>query len=452
MAEVCLHGRPSKAFLTDEGDVSSITSKLIAKSGRLSAIESRTLAIASFGSAFELYDFVVFVFLSNVVAQLFFPADLPMWMRQVQTLAIFAAGYIARPLGGIFMGQMSDRRGRKTTFTLTVFVMAISTLLIGCLPTYKAAGIVAPLLLLLLRIGQGVAIGGEAPAAWVFVAENVPAGRQGMAIGLLTAGLSSGILLGSLASLSLSEFCTPAEILNGAWRIAFILGGLFGLSTAIFRRQVAESPVFQEMRKRAARSGDMPIQTVVAHHRGAVALSMVLTWFLSAIIIVAILAGPALLHGRLATLPLHEVQVANAACTLSLCLSTATLGFLSDRFGMRRVFGPALLLLIASNYLLYIVPHSFMPGAIVFFNILVGIGAGATVLTPIVMVRSFPAPLRVTGVAFSYNTAYAVFGGATLPLIGWLNHMNRLAPAHYIGLAATVALIVVSLKRLDPSA
>src|SRR5882757_413499 len=126
--------------------------------------EVRTLALASLGGALEFYDFVIFVFFTEVIAKLFFPAGLSDWMRETQAFGVFATGYLARPLGGIVMAHFGDIHGRKRMFTLSVLLMAIPTLSIGCLPTYRSAGLAAPLLLLALRIMQGIAIGGEVRA------------------------------------------------------------------------------------------------------------------------------------------------------------------------------------------------------------------------------------------------------------------------------------------------
>lgn len=126
----------------------------------------KTLTLAALGGALEFYDFIIFVFFAAVVGELFFPADIPEWLRQVQTFGIFAAGYLARPLGGIIMAHFGDLVGRKKMFTLSILLMALPTLAIGLLPTYASMGIVAPILLLLMRILQGAAIGGEVPGAW----------------------------------------------------------------------------------------------------------------------------------------------------------------------------------------------------------------------------------------------------------------------------------------------
>src|SRR3712207_6101712 len=123
--------------------------------------DARTLALAALGGALEFYDFIIFVFFTNVIGQLFFPPDTPEWLRQLQSYGLFAAAYLTRPLGGIIMAHFGDRSGRKRMFALSVFMMAVPTLLIGMLPTYASAGYAAPLALLLLRMLQGAAVGGE---------------------------------------------------------------------------------------------------------------------------------------------------------------------------------------------------------------------------------------------------------------------------------------------------
>jgi len=154
---------------------------------------------------------------------------MPDWLRQLQTFGIFAAGYLARPLGGIVMAHFGDLLGRKRMFMLSIFLMSVPTLAIGLLPTYAVIGIWAPLLLLLLRVLQGAAIGGEVPGAWVFVSEHVPPRHVGFACGVLTAGLTGGILLGSLVATGINKLYSPADLLAEGWRVPFIIGGIFGL-------------------------------------------------------------------------------------------------------------------------------------------------------------------------------------------------------------------------------
>lgn len=414
--------------------------------GRLTPATIRTLTLASLGGALEFYDFVVFVFFTGVIGKLFFSASLPDWMREIQTFGIFAAGYLARPLGGVVIAHFGDTHGRKRMFTFSILLMAIPTLLIGCLPTYRTAGVVAPLLLLTMRVLQGVAIGGEAPGAWVFVAEHAWQ-RVGLAIGLLTGGLSLGILLGSLVALGLNVTFSQAEIASGFWRLPFVLGGVFGLIAMYLRSWLNETPVFEEMRQRAALSRELPLRAVLKSHRRAVATSVISTWMLTAAIVVVILMTPLLLQNHFGLAP-REIQTANLVGTAALCLSTVAVGAATDQFGIRRVSMPILLLMIAATYGLYFgAEHA--PSALLPLYGLAGIGAGGVVLTPILMIRAFPPQVRFTGVSFSYNIAYAVFGGLTPLVVSWLARADRFSPAHYIAVVTMLGLAATFMTPTD---
>jgi MFS family permease len=408
------------------------------KTRELSTSEVRVLSLASIGGALEFYDFVIFVYFATIIGKLFFATSLPDWVRQAQTFGIFAAGYLARPIGGIVMAHFGDIRGRKRMFTLSVLLMAIPTLLIGLLPTYQSIGVAAPLLLLLMRALQGVAIGGEAPGAWVFVAEHARRGRVGFAVGLLTCGLSFGILLGSLMATCLSRSFSQAQIAAGAWRIPFLIGGMFGFIAMWLRRWLEETPVFEEMRNRASHSRELPLGVVLKRHSRAVVTSILSTWMLTAAIVVIILMTPSLLP-KLFGIASDQAQIANLVATATLCVSTVVIGAATDRFGVGRVAVPMLLFLIASAYGLYRGAET-MPVTLLPLYALTGFGVGGVVLTPIMMIHAFPTLIRFSGVSFSYNFAYALFGGLTPLLVSWLAHFDRMGPAHYVAAATVVGL------------
>jgi MFS family permease len=403
--------------------------------------ETRTMVLASLGGALEFYDFIIFAFLAPVIGKLFFSAALPDWVRLLQTFGIFATGYLARPLGGIVMAHFGDTRGRKRMFLLSVLLMALPTLAIGLLPTYRSIGIAAPLLLLLMRVMQGIAIGGEAPGAWVFVAEHARPERVGFAVGMLTCGLSSGILLGSLMTTGLSLTFGPTQIANGLWRLPFVAGGVFGFIAMFLRRWLQETPVFEEMRTRALVSRKLPLQTVLQSHRRAIVASVLCTWMLTAAIVVLILMTPSLLQNMLRLSPAY-VQLANLAGTAALCLSVFAVGAATDRFGIRRVALVLLPLLVIATYALYIGAER-MQSVLVPLYILAGMGAGAAVFAPLIMVRAFPSPVRFSGVSFSYNISYAFFGAVTPVLVFWLAHLSPLNPAHYIAVVTVLGAAAI---------
>jgi len=295
----------------------------------LNAQDYKTLSLAALGGALEFYDFIIFVFFATVLGELFFPADIPEWLRQVQTFGIFAAGYLVRPLGGIVMAHFGDLVGRKKMFTLSILLMAVPTLAIGMLPTYATLGIMAPLLLLLMRVLQGAAIGGEVPGAWVFVAEHVPYKRIGIACGTLTAGLTIGILLGSVVATVINTSMSREMIENGGWRIPFFLGGIFGLFAMYLRRWLQETPVFLEMQKRKALAEELPVKSVIMKHKKAVVISMLLTWVLSAGIVVVILMAPTWLQKQLGIAPAITLQ-ANSIGIIMLCIGCLLYGLAVD--------------------------------------------------------------------------------------------------------------------------
>ncbi|HCT2505639.1 TPA: MFS transporter [Aeromonas dhakensis] len=390
----------------------------------------KTLSLAALGGALEFYDFIIFVFFAVVIGELFFPADIPEWLRQFQTFGIFAAGYLARPLGGIIMAHFGDLIGRKRMFTLSIIMMALPTLLIGLLPTYAVLGIAAPLLLLLLRILQGAAIGGEVPGAWVFVAEHVPARRIGVACGTLTAGLTAGILLGSLVATSINRGMSPSEVSDWGWRLAFVLGGVFGIVAMYLRRWLHETPVFAEMQANKALAEELPLKTVLRSHKGSVVISMLLTWLLSAGIVVVILMTPTYLQKVHGISP-ADALTANSLAILALTLGCIVYGRLIDALGSGPTFMLGSLLLAGASYAFY---HGLASDTsqLVPLYILAGFTVGIVGAVPYVMVNAFPAVVRFSGLSFSYNVAYAIFGGLTPMLVTLWMKSDMLAPSHYV--------------------
>ncbi len=402
--------------------------------------DTRTLVLASLGGALEFYDFIIFVFFAAVIGKLFFPPEMPVWLEQLQTFGIFAAGYLARPLGGIVMAHFGDRTGRKRMFTLSVLMMALPTLLIGLTPTWATLGYVAPLLLLLLRMLQGAAIGGEAPGAWVFVSEHVPGNRVGLACGLLTGGLTGGILLGSLMATAVNAAYSPETIAAWAWRIPFLVGGGFGFIAMFLRRWLHETPVFEAMRARKATS-EMPLRQVLRDHRGAVIVSMLVTWMLTAAIVVVILMTPTMMQ-RLHGIAPARTLIGSVAATLTLTLSVFAMGALIDRFGVVLISVLGGLGLISSTYALFLGTAND-PDDLVWLYALAGLFVGVVAVVPYVMVRAFPSAVRFTGVSFSYNIAYAVFGGATPVAVQLMVRTNPLGPAHYLAFTVLVGVVAV---------
>lgn len=391
----------------------------------------RTLMLSSFGGALEFYDFVIYVFYAKVLSELFFPAGLNPFWALLNTYGIFAAGYLFRPLGGIVMAHFGDLFGRKRLFALSIMMMALPTLCLGLMPTFATIGYAAPILLLVLRMIQGVAIGGEIPAAWTFVSEHVPEKRIGMANGFLTGGLSLGILLGSLIALGMAKLFSSEAILNGAWRIPFIIGGLFGLLTLYLRSYLHETPVFKAMQQRKELVTEMPVKVLVSKHKTAVSIGMLLTWFLTGCIVVILLAMPQLLTGSFGFSSTQAFEMQSMAIVMQM-LGCVIYGLLADRLGTGRVLIGGIVFTGVMTALFYPALGKYSDSLIFILYLLLGLAAGVAGIVSAAMIRMFPPAIRFTGISFSYNVAYAIVGSITLPLVQWLSHFSPIGAMYYI--------------------
>lgn len=388
------------------------------------------LSLAAAGGALEFYDFVTFIFLSDTIGSLFFPIGSPPWLTMIQTFGIFAAGYIFRPLGGVVLAHFGDLFGRKRVFAFSILLMAISTLAVAFLPVYQSIGLAAPLLLVVLRVLQGIAIGGEVPGAWTFVAEHVPPSRVGLACGLVCAGLTIGILLGSAIAAAITVLLPPAAILSYAWRFPFLLGGAFGLLGMHLRRMLQETPVFVALRRRKMLVPELPLSVVLRAYTRGVVISILCTLILSAAVVMLTLMLPTLLQG-LYHYTRQQALIATTISTLSMTVGVVLAGLLLDYVGPAKLFVIGGVLLAGGDFALSKIAvggifHLYL------FSAFVGFSGAVAAAVPFVMVSCFPASVRFTGVSFSYNVSYAIFGGLTPVTVAALMAVNPMSHIYYL--------------------
>ncbi|MEZ1324614.1 MFS transporter [Pseudomonas fluorescens] len=394
-----------------------MTAQSPAKPAPFSRSDYKTLGLAALGGALEIYDFIIFVFFALTLSQLFFPPEMPEWLRLLQSFGIFVTGYLARPLGGILMAHFADKLGRKKVFSLSILMMALPCLLIGIMPTYAQIGYFAPLLLLALRILQGAAVGGEVPSAWVFVAEHAPAGHRGYALGFLQAGLTFGYLIGALTATFLAQVFTPAEILDYAWRYPFLLGGVFGVIGVYLRRWLSETPVFMAMEAQREARVELPLRTVLREHRLAMLPAMLLTCVLTSAVVVFVVITPTMMQKTFGMTASHTFAL-SALGIVFLNIGCVIAGLLVDRIGAWRTVMLYSLLLPLGIGLLY---GCLITGGnwVGLAYAVAGLACGVVGAVPSVMVGLFPARIRVSGISFTYNIAYAAWASITpLLLIG----------------------------------
>lgn len=407
---------------------------------RLSVQQYKTLSLSSLGGALEFYDFIIFVFFASVMGNLFFPPDMPEWLVTIQTFGLFAAGYLVRPIGGIVLAHFGDKFGRKRAFALSIILMAASTLGMACLPTYATIGLAAPLLLVLLRLVQGAAIGGEVPGAWTYVSEHVPSRHVGFACGMIASGLTLGILIGAVTATIVNWVFTPEQIESYAWRLPFIFGGILGLTGARLRQWLQETPVFAEMQRTKSLSQEMPLKTVLREYLRSIVLSVLLTWIVTAGIVVTTLMTPTILQ-KVYGYPAHIALASSSFGALFIILSATAGGALIDRYGPGRFFIMSSVLFGLATSAFYTFAGTSVAALFVLYAVM-GLSVGIIGGVPYVMVRAFPPQVRFTGLSFSYNVSYAIFGGLTPLFIAVLLPFGGYAAAYYLLFVAVLAFVL----------
>jgi MFS transporter, MHS family, alpha-ketoglutarate permease len=399
----------------------------------------RTLVAASVGNAVEWYDWTVFATFSIYFATQIFPAENAS-LAFVGTFTTYALAFFFRPLGGMLLGRYADLRGRKQAMLLTITLMAGGSLVIALLPTFGMVGWLAPILLLLARIAQGMSLGGEVSNASAYLAEIAPPSRRGRYSSFFYISTGSAVLLASLLGAALAVTLSEDQLASWGWRIPFLIGAALGLVGIWLRRDMAETEQFEENAEKA-RALKNPLLMTVREHPRAVAQLIGFTLlntlcyytFFSAMTPFAV-TGNGLDDGM--------VFWALSIGTALFVALQYPFGWTADRFGRK----PQMLVWSAAMALL-IVPVSTLvrPGAgfgsmLVVFCFGLGMYAMMASIAPAIMSELFPTELRGLGIGAWYNLTVAVFGGTAPLVIQWLGdagHSNWFF--WYVAVGAAVA-------------
>lgn len=409
-----------------------------------SAHTFKSIISSLIGNTLEWYEYTLYAYFATVISTLFFPLD-NHFMSMILTFSTFAIGLAARPIGGLIFGYIGDKHSRKSMLTITMFMMSIPTMCIGLLPTYATAGILAPILLIILRILQGIALGGEFGASCVYLYESVPANKRGFYGSLALTGVGSGLILSSLTIFIIESLTTTEQIYAYAWRIPFFVSVLGSLVAFYMRLNLLETTDFQ-----TAKSNDAlvhnPIHEVFKRHKGKLFSMFSIFITTQVAFFVVFIYGKTLmidyLHFDSKTAGLY-----NLVTVFSYTLSTILFGYLSDRIEKRVIIllGTLMLLISAQPFVatllgghnLEILSLCMLMGA------LIGMVEGT--LNPLVA-SSFPVAIRATAVAFCWNFTSVTFGGAAPMITMWLiNKLDTIyAVAYYLILVCSITALSVS--------
>ncbi|CAB3764698.1 MULTISPECIES: MFS transporter [Burkholderia] len=425
-------------------DGHAAASRRPARSGAL-----RDVAAAAAGNALEWFDFVIYGYFAGVIAKLFFPVAGPVGSLLLAT-ATFGVGFVVRPLGSVVMGLYGDRYGRKAAMTLTIWLMLAGTAAIALAPPFAQAGWGGATILVLARLVQGFAASGEFGSTVAFLAEKAPPHRRHLFVSLQMASTMLAIVLGGTIGTILTTSLSPHQLESWGWRVPFAVGLLIGPVGYFIRRNVSETDAFVQ-------ADALPVAQVLGRlfgeHRASFAAAIGVT-----------IVGTASFYMNLVYMPTFAVKQLGLPMSAPFMSTTvagvvmvaaAPLAGLAGDVGRRPValVAAAIVALAALTLPLYtwVIAHPSL-GNLLIMQALAAVPMGVLVgLVPAITARVFPAEVRSTGLAVSYNIPTTVFGGFSPLIITWLiaTTHNKASPALYIVAASVVSLVaLLGFRRL----
>ncbi len=404
----------------------------------------RAITAAGIGNVLEYYDFGIYGFLAVVIARKFFPGTDEV-ASLLATFAAFGVGFLARPLGGIVLGRLGDTRGRKSALVTTILLMAIGTVGIGLIPDYSSIGVLAPILLVLCRILQGLSAGGEWGNATSFIVEWAPEGRRGYFGSYSQASIVGGILMSSAVAALLNSVFSTADIDAWAWRLPFLLGGLLLPVGLWLRRGIEETPRFRE--EQAGRTTGLA-DLGTPFGLMAKAFGFTVLWNVSYYLMLTYLPT---FTQRYAGLSATAALWANTAGLLALLVAIPAMGALSDRIGRKPML---IFCCVAFIVLAYPGFWLMLSGLPIWGVALVQIGFNLVISTfsgpgPAALAELFPTRSRTTLMSVSYSLAVAIFGGFAPFIATWLIQQTGtpIAPTYYLIAAGVVSAATIATFR-----
>lgn len=414
---------------------------------KYNALQRHTILSASIGTVLEWYDFSIYAYLAAIFAILFFPTSHAN-VALILSYGVFAIGYIARPFGALLFGHFGDTQGRKKALSVTILLMAITTFAIGLLPSYQTIGIAAPLLLVVLRLLQGIAVGGEAFGSACFIVESIPPRKNGLFSSLVWASSVIGMLLASLIVFITFLLFQGKPLYSLGWRLPFLLAAISGIIGYYIRSKTNETHAFQCLaRDRLVEK--YPLKTIFISHKllvikliGLYLLSALITYL--AFIFMPVYFSDVLGHSRI------NANAVNTVMLLLLMILDVFFGWLSDKVGRKPLMLTAAIAFVVLSYpLYYFIAHGNLVELILSQILFTLLAAGFQGPLMALTIDLIPTNIRYTLGSLGYNLAYSIFGG-TAPLVA----MFLIAKTHYLAvpglyLASGALLAVLCLLRIQ---
>lgn len=370
------------------------------------------------GNGLEWYDFALYGQFAAIIGKHFFPST-DLIVSLIATFGVFAAGFLMRPVGAIVFGYIGDRYGRRKSLAISILMMAIPTAMIGLLPTYAQIGILAPILLTVIRLLQGLSLGGEFSGCISFIGEHSKDHHRGLVGSYSMFSMCAGILLGSAVGTFVGNVLSEEDFLSWGWRIPFVIGIVIGLVGLYIRSHVDESPHFVKAKGNNGLSEKPLRETLTKYTKNfVIGIGIYLTVtvpFYSLVVFMKTFMTKILGH------PESETFFINTVAMFVLTIFIPLSGHLSDKVGRKKILVISTVTMLFATYPIFIL--LCQPEAMArliaqsSFAFLCAMFIGPVAAT---LVELFPTRVRFTGVALSYNLSATIFGGTTPIVATWL--------------------------------
>lgn len=410
--------------------------------------QMRQVIAAVVGNALEWYDFIVYGFLSSIIASQFFPAA-DEYTSLLMALATFGVGFFMRPVGGVLLGVYADRKGRKAAMQLIITLMSVAIALITFAPTYAAIGLGAPLLIVVARMLQGFATGGEYASATAFLVESAPADKKGLYGSWQLFGQCLAVFAGAGMVALVTHLLGSERLQEWGWRIPFVVGLLIGPVGLWIRKYMDEPEEYLTARDRQ-KDAQPSLWQIISQHRQGVLACLGLTCVGTVAFYVVLVNMPSFAHKQLG-LPLDEVLSVQMLAVALMAVVIPLAGALSDRLGRRPVLLGFTLLFTVLVYPLFawVAAAPSIERLLVMQLLLCAAIGGIFGPSPTTLAEQFPIEVRSTGVAVAYNMAVMLFGGFAPLIVTWLTKVLQtpVAPAFYVVGACLIGLASIAYLR-----
>lgn len=404
------------------------------------SVRKATVA-ASIGTFVEYYDFVVYAYLASVFGPRFFPTASAS-ASLLLAFAAFATSYLVRPAGALIFGPLGDRYGRRPVLSGVILLMSVATTLIGLLPTYGQIGLAAPILLTVIRLVQGISVGGEFGGATSYVAEFAPPRRRGVLLSWLGVAIGIGLLVGALVAATVSTALAPDALEGWGWRIPFLLALPLGLVGFYLRLRLDDTPEFLAA-AREREIEDAPLRASVRRDLSTIGLTIAILAGLTVFTYLYLIYMPTYLTSVLGYAR-PTALLANVVGIVAFCIGMPSFARLSDRIGRRPILIVGSAALVALCYPGFLLLRTGELGLLVLALAVLGALAAASFAPALpILPELFALGTRYTSMGLGWNISAVVFGGAA-PLIATAliaGTGDTAAPAYYGILGGVLSVI-----------